>query len=293
MVEFFLRHIRSSNLSSADYLGLLHELLDHGYGKCITAMDYPGPLKRIAASDMLAVLQRLAASPAPARPNYCGGLPPQTAHFTKEEVVQLADAAISHGHHGFANRLLALPVLQCFGKQELCLLLETAAHHGSWVVVSKLARLPVFEQVDVMVLLNLLKQLAQKPPAPAEERSGLIRLIASLYHLPALYGQLVKAAMQSGEVVIFSALTIEQPRRIPSFCQALLYEDLQDLLKEAVADGHELAACNLLRSPHAGKLPRALLQELHSLAVEKGQVGVQHGLAYLLHLQQLEASING
>jgi hypothetical protein len=292
LTHLFIRHGKWSDLSSADLLALLHELLDHGCGKSITGMDYrPDPFKQISVSDMLAVLQRLASSPAPTRPCRFGGLPPQAAHFAKEEVLELAEAAISHGHHGFADALLAPPVLQSLGKEKLYSLLETAARFDSWVVVSKLARLPVFQQVDVTLLLNLLKLLKQKPPAPAPKLSGFTRLIANLYHLPALYGQLLKAAMQSGEASIFSAMTIDHPWPGPSFSRVLQDEDLQGLLKQAVADGHELTACNLVRLPQAGRLPRGLLQQLHTTAVEKGQVVVQRGLDYLLHLQQLEASI--
>jgi hypothetical protein len=281
-----------NDLPSADCLALLHELLDHGLGRYITSSEYTEPFRQIAVSDTLAVLQRLAASPATARRDHCRQLPPQAAYFTKGEVLKLADAAIAHGHDNLARRLLALPVLQSMEVQELCMLLETAAHQQSSTVFWEFTQIPRFEQVDVKQLLKLLKLLAQQPPAPANERNGFNRMIASLYHLPVQYGQLLKAAMRSGEARIFSALTEEQPCAVVSSSQALLDEDFEGLLKEAVADGHELAACNLLRLPKAGKLPRDMLQQLYNMSVEKGQVVVQRGLDYLLHLQQLEASIS-
>jgi hypothetical protein len=287
-IDLIFLYGRLNDLSSADLLALLHEGLDHGHGELLNTLTMSDSFKQIAVCDVLGVLQRLAATPAPAnwREDFYSVRPclPQAAHFTKEEVLQLATAAISHGHDGFASSLLELPVLQSLEKQELYLLLQTAALHETSRVVFKLVNLPLFEQIDVTLLLNLLKQLAQKPSAPANERNGLLDLIAFLSHSTVQYGQLVKAAMRSGEAVVFSAMT-KVKLLVP-------LPDLGDYLKEAIADGHELAACNLLRSPEAGKLPRALLQQLHNMAVEKGQVGVQHGLAYLLHLQQLEASLD-
>jgi hypothetical protein len=283
--SFFRRHGRLDKLSSADHLALLHELLDHGCGKSITGMDYPDPFKQIAVSDMLAVLQRLAAAPAMLK--YWGQLPPQAAHFKKEEVLQLADAAIFHGHHCFADRLVELPAMQLVDKQELYTLLGKAAHHDSISVFWKLTHFPLYERVDDTLLLNLLQLLVSAQPkrlGSGGSQAMHCYLQRALHSLPPVRrGQLLKMAMQKGKAQIFSALTEVEPLMVLS--------NLQDFLREAIAGGHELAACNLLRSPEAGKLPRAKLQELQKMAVEQGQGVVQRGLDYLLHLQQLEASI--
>jgi hypothetical protein len=288
LIDYLLDYGPLKSLSTVEQLALLRELLDHGCGKYIGGyLTRSEPLKQIEVSDMLAILQRVAASPAPADPasEYLryAVLPPQAAYFTKEEGLQLAHAAISHGHDGLAGRLLELPVLQSLEDQELYLLLEAAALQASRQVVYKLVGLPFFERLDVTLLLNLLKLLAQQPPTPANGQTEFARLIVSVSQLPVQYGQLLKAAMRSGEAEVFSALTEVKPLApLP---------DLQEYQKEAIAGGHELAACGLLRSPEAGKLPGTKLQELHDMALEKGQVVLQQGLAYLLHLQQLAASI--
>ena len=279
VIEIFFQHPSPlSRWPAADVLPLLHELLDHGHGSHIRGIADTDMFKELAVNDVLALLQRLAATAASPPMYYFPDLPQQAAHFSKQEVLSLADTAIANGHFGLAEQLIQLPLMQSLSSMELHQLLQQAVSHDSDRLFYRLSRHPKFQQLTVPLLLDLLQLHFLLRTSPT---FGTV--MGSLHLLPAeTLGQLIEAAMLSGNAELFAALTdVSSVLRPPNYWE---------LLEKAVTEGHELAACNLLRLPEARHLPQGLLQGLKELAADKGQEVVQLGLGYLLRLQQLEAS---
>ena len=274
---FFQRTSPLYRWAAGDFLQVLHELLDHGHGSYIRDITFTDSFKELAVSDVLVVVQRLAGAASQPFRFYTGF--PQAAHFTKQEVISLVDLAMANDQPDIAERLIELPQMQLLSSQEFYNLLQQAVNHEKHMISRELCRLPGFEQLTVPLLLDLLHK--------SQFLLGTDRIFNDLLRsLPCLpvetLCQLSEAAMQSDNAELFAALTgISSVLRLPNF---------GELLDKAVAEGRELAACNLLRLPEARHLPQGMLQGLKELAAEKGQEVVQLGLDYLLHVQQLEAS---
>ena len=60
-----------------------------------------------------------------------------------------------------------------------------------------------------------------------------------------------------------------------------------ELMQQVMAGGNELAACKLLKQHSVEEVSPLVLQELNSMAGDRGFTVVEQGLVYALQLKQL------
>jgi hypothetical protein len=267
-------------LQPGDLASLLHELLDSLEGE-IEARDILKTMERLSVPDLLATMQRLAAAGAAVKASEIVFLPHTAESFSKEEFLGLMERAVASGSSFVCNALLDLTVAKQLSTADLVFIIK-AATSGSHVVTfdHMLSTLPGFQELDAGGLVELM-QLALSGGGGKPLCEGLLSNFGicrppNSQRLQQLY----EAILQSGNLLLLR-LIIKCPY---IGCPGSM---VAKLLRQAIAGGHELAACELMKVPATQDLSIRQLQKLKRMAEKKGMEVVPAGLNYILQYWRL------
>jgi hypothetical protein len=261
----------------AEVLSLLQELLDNGQGSVVVQIFRLNHiwLDRLQVSEMLAVIQGLAAAPPPPDCRSRVLLPLQARHFSKEDVLGLIRTAVASDYPELVSALNHLPVAEEFQAGEVLIITRDAIRGGRPpAVLYSLYALPGFKQLGVDQIVELLQEVQGK--------GGASSLVDCWMDTVCLDGkklqELVREALRQKHMRLLCWITT---LRMGPWPEGLLLS----LLQGVIAQGNELAACICLKHEAADQLSAVEVQGLIEMAGQKGMTVLKGGLRYLLQLR--------